>query len=393
MVAKMMGTQAEQAVIGSVLLDSSQLALLDNLVSASDFSAGQLEAVWQCMQAMRTRQEPIDVITVGGALKDLDIRGLTAADLHIMVGDTPHALSSRSYAAQVRKDAVRRQLRMVSSVLSQSVESGEPSQILAQTVNALRDIQSENIATQLVASRLDEILAGTDVYEWVIPNLLEKRDRLIITGGEGAGKSTLVRQISILASAGIHPLDFGIIEPVRVLVIDSENSEAQWRRAARGMAEQARLRGAQNPGSMRLACSARLDMTSDKDLGQVHRLIDEHEPQLVVIGPLYRLTPRAINSDDEAAPLLAALDTIRDRGISLTIEAHAGHALGLGGERDLRPRGSAALMGWPEMGIGLRPILSEPDRVKVVRWRGDRDRRNLPDKLERGGSWPWQPAL
>ena len=388
-----MGTSAEQAVIGSVLLDSSQLALLDNLVSASDFSSGQLESVWQGMQGMRARQEPIDVITVGGALKDWDIRGLSAADLHIMVGDTPHAMSSRSYASQVRKDSVRRQLRMVSSVLSKSVEAGEPSQVVAETVNFLRDIQNANVSTQLVASRLDEVLAGTDVYEWVIPNLLERRDRLIITGGEGAGKSTLVRQIAILASAGIHPFDFGIIDPVRVLVIDSENSESQWRRAARGIAEQARVRGAVNPGSMRLACSARLDMTSDKDLGRIHALVDEHEPQLVVIGPLYRLTPRAITSDDEASPLLSALDTLRDRGLALIIEAHAGHALGIGGERDLRPRGSAALMGWPEMGIGLRPILSEPDRVKVVRWRGDRDRRNLPDKLERGGSWPWSPAL
>ncbi|MBK0297059.1 hypothetical protein IAE22_34985, partial [Bacillus sp. S34] len=77
-------------------------------------------------------------------------------------------------------------------------------------------------------------------------------------------------------------------------------------------------------------------------------------PDVLFIGPLYRLIPRAINSDDDAAPLLAALDTLRDRGLAMVIEAHAGHAVGHGGERDLRPRGSAALLGWPEFGLGLR---------------------------------------
>ena len=74
----------------------------------------------------------------------------------------------------------------------------------------------------------------------------------------------------------------------------------------------------------------------------------------MVIGPLYRLIPRAIMSDDDASPLLANLDTICDRGIALIIEAHAGHVTNRDGERDLRPRGSSALMGWPEFGLGLK---------------------------------------
>jgi replicative DNA helicase len=129
----------------------------------------------------------------------------------------------------------------------------------------------------------------------------------------------------------------------------------------------------------------------------VHRLIDKHEPDLMLIGPLYRLIPRAINSDDDAAPLLAALDTIRDRGIAMLIEAHAGHAANPKGERDMRPRGSAALMGWPEFGYGLRLNRKNPLHVDMVRWRGDRDARGWPAKLGRsnvegGQRWPWRPV-
>jgi replicative DNA helicase len=153
-----------------------------------------------------------------------------------------------------------------------------------------------------------------------------------------------------------------------------------------------------------LACAPRLDITKDAHLGQVHRLMDSFEPAVVFIGPLYRLTPRAITSDDDAAPLLAALDTIRDRGVAMVMEAHAGHVKDAVGDRDLRPRGSAALMGWPEFGMGIRlhpddrgmtveERRGEPERFQLTRWRGDRDVRAWPKELRHGskdtGEMPW----
>jgi replicative DNA helicase len=222
---------------------------------------------------------------------------------------------------------------------------------------------------------------------------LEKRDRLLVTGGEGSGKSTLVRQLAILSAAGLHPFNFTPTPPVNVLVIDAENSESQWRRASRGVTKQAKLYGSHDPGDLRISCTPRMDLTRDSDLGQVHRLLDDAMADIVVIGPLYRLVPRAITNDDEASPLLAALDTIRDRGCALVIEAHAGHALGQGGERDLRPRGSAALMGWPEFGLGLRLPKPGTTTYEITRWRGDRDRRDFPNGLVKGGDWPWTPVI
>jgi replicative DNA helicase len=133
-------------------------------------------------------------------------------------------------------------------------------------------------------------------------------------------------------------------------------------------------------------------LTRDAHLGQVHRLIDEFEPDVLFVGPLYRLTSRAINSDDDAAPLLSALDTLRDRGVALVMEAHAGHAVSSGGDREMRPRGSAALMGWPEFGMGIRQSKVDPSTFDLVRWRGDRDQRNWPRFMKRGGVWSWTPT-
>lgn len=395
----MIGSPAERAVIGAILLDFRAYRFAAEVVAAEDFAALQFEQVFAGIGQMIAGRQPVDVITVGGKLAEWGVKGLTAADLHMLVEQTPHAGSVASYAAQVHSEAVRRAIRVAGQHALQGADSTEfvPGEVLARTIAEFQQIRSTTAGDNLAAKTLREVFAEVDEYDWVIPSLLERRDRLILTGAEGAGKSTFVRQLAILSASGVHPTTFEPIDPVRVLVVDAENSEQQWRRAARGIAFMAGRRGSANPAdTVNLSCAPRLDLTRDAHLGQVHRLIDQCEPDVLFIGPLYRLTPRAINSDDDAAPLLAALDTIRDRGVALVMEAHAGHAVGFGGERDLRPRGSAALMGWPEFGMGIRADREDPDLMfNVVRWRGDRDKRDWPRKMRRGveGEFPWVPVF
>jgi len=385
-------SDVEKAVIGSVLLDSNVLTLLDGVLSSHDFGDGQLAVLWDGIQGMRSRREPVDVLTVGAALAGWGIKTVSPADLHTFVSTVPHAMSVRQYARAVREDAMRRNVRAVAAQMLATVDA-DPGLTLSNGINQLRDVQGAHELKKFSVTTLADILSTDDRFDWVIDGLLERRDRLLITGGEGSGKSTLVRQIAILSAAGLHPFNFTPINPVNVLVVDAENSESQWRRASRGVAKQAKLYGSHDPGDIRISCTPRMDLTRDADLAQVHKLLDDSPADVVVIGPLYRLISKAINSDDDAAPLLAALDTIRDRGCSLLIEAHAGHSLTQGGERDLRPRGSSQLMGWPEFGLGLRLPKVGTEVFEVTRWRGDRDRRDFPAGLTKGGDWPWTPVI
>jgi len=386
-------SDVEKAVIGSVLLDSNVLTLLDGVLSGHDFGDGQLALLWDGIQGMRSRREPVDVLTVGAALAGWGIKTISAADLHTFVSTVPHAMSVRQYARAVREDAMRRNVRQVAASMLATVDA-DPGLTLSNGINQLRDVQGAHELKKFSVTTLGDILATEDSYDWVVPGLLEKRDRLLVTGGEGSGKSTLVRQFAILAAAGLHPFNFTPTPPVNVLVIDAENSESQWRRASRGVARQAKLYGSHDPGDLRISCTPRMDLTRDSDLGQVHRLLDEAPADIVLIGPLYRLKNSAITTDDDAAPLLAALDTIRDRGCALIIEAHAGHSSNPStGERDLRPRGSSQLLGWPEFGIGIRLPKVGSDAYEVTRWRGDRDARSWPQALLKGGDWPWTPAI
>lgn len=255
--------------------------------------------------------------------------------------------------------------------------------------------QASHGAAELHPKLLREIHAMDFPHDWLVDDLIERQDRLILTGGEGAGKSYLTRQIAICVAAGVHPFDGRQIEPRRVLVIDAENSERQWARNTRYVTEVAARHGKGDPGnSVLVSAGIRLDLTLKADVDTVHRQIDEHKPDVLYIGPLYKLLSKSINSDDDAAPLIIALDSFRERGLTLLMEAHAGHAKAIGGERDLRPRGSSALMGWPEFGLGLRPMEEDDSMAALVHWRGDREARDWPHRLRRGvdGEMPWMRA-
>jgi hypothetical protein len=259
-----------------------------------------------------------------------------------------------------------------------------------------REAELSEVSNSLTVKPLGEILEMATDHDWLVPELLERRDRFVLTGGEGSGKSYLLRQMGVAMASGFHPFDASTkIKPLKVLVVDAENTEQQWSRAAKYLTSVCTSLGSDPRSNVVVSAGTRLDFTRSADVNQVHKLLDVYKPDVLLIGPLYKLVPKEISTDDDAAPLIVALDGLRERGVTLLMEAHAGHAKGLGGERDLRPRGSSALLGWPEFGYGLQPVLGNEEMFKFQKWRGDRDARKWPTYLRKGfkGELPWMPTV
>lgn len=387
---------AERYVIGAMLQSPAVIGDVQAEVTAADFEDMRLGAIFAGVCQMAAEKQPIDFLTVWDQLSAWDVRGIDLGTLSSWVDQVPTARNAGHYARLVREASMRRSLAAIGSRLS---TAEDPVRAMRETLDALGEL-SQRGGSAAEAKSLGDLLNVPDAdlaYDWVIPGLLERQDRLMLTGTEGSGKSVLLRQLAILTAAGLHPTEFHQIEPQRVLVIDAENSERQWQRSVAGMTDQAAMRGRRDPRPyVHVRCAPAMDITRPDEQGRIHRLIDAHKPDLLLIGPLYRLVPRAIQSDDDAAPVLSVLDGLRERGVSMLIEAHAGHASAGAQERDLRPRGSSALLGWPEFGLGLRRDKQRDGRMptfSLVRWRGDRDRREWPSRLVRGSAFPWEPTL
>lgn len=263
-------------------------------------------------------------------------------------------------------------------------------------------------APELAPDLWEFITAADEPFDWVIPGILERGDRLILTGFEGLGKSMLLRQLAVQTAAGLHPFDYrrhDECQPRRVLYIDCENSERQSRRKFRPLAESSIYYRQRVPdGGLRLIHKPEgIDLTKDEWAAWLLERVTAHRPDLLIVGPFYRLHEANMNEEQPARTVAAVLDRVRaSAGCALITEAHAGHGDGKTGDRSVRPIGSSLLLRWPEFGLGLKPETStEPDAngrpttVRLQPWRGGRDDRAWPAYLTRGGpsEWPWVPAL
>ena len=393
---------AERAVIGACLDDRSAIRWAAEQVTAEDFSNATLGAVWTVLHARWKGGDATDAISVDGALRGT-VPGYQPGGVFDLMNAAAIGGKAGHWAELIAEGAKRRRAIEAGSRLVNSAANGDLADALAEVKRNLEDIGKAS-TSRIEARMLADVLDQEDTEDWVIPGILERQERVIFTGGEGAGKTTLVRQMAILSAAGINPFTFDDMPPVRVLVIDAENSEKQWRKNTRDVVGKASQRLGADVGQIfPLVCTVdlgiSLDITKERDLSAIHDLIDQHQPDMVFIGPLYKITSRAIQTDDEATPVLRALDSIRARGITLVMEAHAG-VPGQDG-RNLRPRGSAALLGWPEFGIGLAvdqdylPFQADPDnfrnrKVDLTRWRGDRDQgRAWPKSIYPNSYWRW----
>lgn len=384
----------EQGVIGGAIAHPRIITKLEREVSAGDFHDMRLGRIFERLVGLHVAGAHIDYLAVWDKLADWDVRGIELPELGAWV-NTP-AESALYYATRVREASVKRMLVEIGSRLQESgADAGVALARASEDLRKLRDMSTGGKSVRWLREVLD-VPEEDDAYDWVIPGLLERQDRLMLSAGEGVGKSTFLRQIATLAAGGIHPFQFSRIEPLNVLVIDAENSERQWRRAVRSLSENVAIQGQRDPRDhLALHCVPVMDIAKPNDLGQIHRWIDESKPDIVLLGPLYRMTGGSLNKEEDAKPVLNALDSIRERDVAMLIEVHAGLDKDSTGERGLRPRGSSTLIGWPEFGLGLRrdkKIEGRTATFSLVRWRGDRDRREWPTRLIRGQGWPWEPS-
>jgi hypothetical protein len=316
--------------------------------------------------------------------------------------DTPGQSHARIVAASLTARGVR--VRVVEARVGKDVTdhitAGHALEELLTTVEPDQPVKPD------LAPDLWDFLDGDDPgFQWLMPGILERGDRLMISGYEGWGKSVLTRELALGLASGLHPFTGEKFPPARVLFIDCENSERQLRRGLTRMMPIVIETYAQPPDRDMIHILPKMggvDLTSEQDAQWLLERVTAHKPDVLFLGPLYCLYEEGGNEEAAMRRVQKAIDAVRARiGCAVVIEAHPGH--GSFGKRPVRVAGSSVWMRWLESGIGLTDIEGETDLktfspLEVVNWKKHRFERSWPDRVMHGEydtrnqewrDWPW----
>lgn len=392
--------EAEAAVIRSVFRRADSIDLAARHITGDDFHDVDFGRLFTAAVKLRTQGIPDSGIDLSAALAtSKDIKHHSVQQLQHFIGAGFAEANVEWHARNVARAARRRAVAKAAVELRDLAWTGESDDIVTTATEVLAGL-TKQAATRTVPGAYWEDIADKPQPEthWVVPGFIAHGDRLVVTGSEGRGKTSWLRQAAMMTAAGVNFVTGRPMEPKRCLFVDAENTEQQWVENNGPLHRILKDEGLSTAQRMAIRWPGRLNLFDPRDLAIVTEAVHEEQPDLMVIGPLYRLSPKGINTDDDAAPLIAILDSFRDRGIALMLETHMGHGKTAGGDRDVRPRGSSALLGWPEMGYGLAPTplsteWAGDDKTisEWIPWRGDRTPRPWPRYWTRDGKWPFTP--
>lgn len=400
----------ERALLGAILADPSTSEQVWDIIRPDMFWLPQHVVLGGVLHRMHAAKRPIDTATV--------LQTLIAEGKHEQAGGANylHSLWSNAYAvehaptwaASVRNEWNRRQVvveakRLVAKAQNPAFALGELAVEAAEISDRCLDASSplQPVGGQTIL----DLVARPYPHVNLIPDLLWRHNRYLFTGGEGLGKSELAAQLTACAVAGLHPFGGEDFRPLTVQVIDAENDDRQASNRYRRLMPIVEKLAPVPVDWSRLMIQNRpegLTLLKPENVSWVRKVLDTSQPDILVIGSLYKLYAGSnINDEAAAGVVTSVLDDLRIRyDCALVIEAHAGNEKDGTGRRNPRPRGSSMLIGWPEFGHGYLRSKDDPGEehlqlADVVRFRGDRESdADWPAMVRRGGhdQLPWGRA-
>ncbi|BES72609.1 replicative DNA helicase [Marinobacter nanhaiticus D15-8W] len=197
--------EAEQAVLGGLMLDNSKWDAVSEVISAGDFYRQDHRLIFGAIERLAGEGEPLDVVTLSEFLEragDMeDAGGLQY--LAEMAEKTPGASNIKAYATIVRERSVLRQLISVSGDIADSAFNPK-----GRTSDELLDEAERNVF-QIAESRTKEG-SGPQAINPILTKALGRIEELFESGDAITGITTGFKDLDEWTS-GMQPSDLIII--------------------------------------------------------------------------------------------------------------------------------------------------------------------------------------
>jgi replicative DNA helicase len=197
--------EAEQAVLGGLMIDASAWDSVADVIRGADFYRRDHQLVFGAIAELIERQNPCDAITVSEALSSKgqsdEVGGL--AYLARLTRDTPSAANVRAYAAIVRDHALLRQLVTAGGEIAASAletRGRAPGELVEEAERRVFEI----------AERGTRSRAGFQSVKEVLPATIDRIDMLHQNPGAFTGVPTGYTELDRMTT-GLQPGDLVII--------------------------------------------------------------------------------------------------------------------------------------------------------------------------------------
>jgi DnaB-like helicase N terminal domain/AAA domain len=391
----------EEALLGALMLNNLGIEVVKNFLTPTDFYRPAHGVAYEAILDLHAHGQPVDAITVRDALiRSGSPEVLSKSDLLQITYNAGPVTSVRHYAEIVLDRSLRRRMVLEGMALAEHAadlgnDAGatlEEHQALVSTMGStVIDREPDDIS-------IEEFLARprNEIAPWVVHGLIRRRHKIMIVGGEGAGKSWVLRFVALCAAYGIQPFRHTKIRPVRTLIVDLENPEDALFDSFEAILKQVSGFSPQTETHARLWWRpAGINLRNRVDVAELENVIRTRRPDLVCLGPLYASyenTSKDFGWETAAREVQTVLKSLMVRyNFGLLIEDHAPQSDG--GKRDMRPYGSSMWRRWPDVGIGMEPVEGRDDSFRLTRWRGDRVPTDWPTWITRGSAskslWPF----
>ena len=194
--------EAEQSVIGSMLMDREAIISASEIITADDFYQHQYGVMFESMVELFNEGKPVDLVTLQNRLKEKDVPPEVSSLEFVrdIMATVPTSVNVKSYANIVREKAVLRRLIRVNEEIANTCYAGKEKQedILAHTEKAIFDLLQSRNSGEFVPIRQ------------VALNVLEKIETASRSGGTVTGIPTGFIDLDYKTS-GMQPSDLVLL--------------------------------------------------------------------------------------------------------------------------------------------------------------------------------------
>lgn len=229
--------EAEEAVLGSVLINADSLSGLIEFLKPSDFFELKHQWVWEAMLTLNERSEVVDYLTLAAELRSRgkldEIGGVSY--LTYLGNSTPTHIYAEAYARLVERAAVRRRLIGAASQIAQLAreDTAELTEVITKAEMALFGVTDDRLRQEITPmpqavseyyERIERLYNNPheqlgvpcgfrDIDEML--GGLQKSDLLIVAARPGVGKTSFLLSVALnvartaLAPVAIFTLEMG----------------------------------------------------------------------------------------------------------------------------------------------------------------------------------------